>query len=120
MERARDLTYAQLLCEGEMAQIIAGVNQPQSQGDTSIDTGDPAQSNWVYSVDVETPSVSNITGLLAVTVTVHRESNQSKPVEFTLVRWMVDPTLSSSNSSNSSGSGSNSGSSGGSTNASGS
>ena len=93
--RARDMTMAQLLCEEEMSRIVAGIDEPQSVQDSSFDPDDLVQAGWVYSIDVETPSVNNATGLLAVTVTVHQDlPPQKQPLSFSLVRWMVDPLLS--------------------------
>ncbi|MGO8746213.1 MAG: prepilin-type N-terminal cleavage/methylation domain-containing protein [Thermoguttaceae bacterium] len=96
-ERARDMTTAQLLCEEEMSRVVAGIDEPQSVGDSPFDPDDVSQTGWVYSIDVETPSVNNATGLLAVTVTVHQDlPSQKQPFSFSLVRWMVDPLLSAS------------------------
>jgi prepilin-type N-terminal cleavage/methylation domain-containing protein len=96
-EKARDMTTAQLLCEEEMSRVVAGIDQPQSVEDSAFDPDDLVPAGWVYSIDVETPSVNNATGLLAVTVTVHQDlPSQKQPLSFSLVRWMVDPLLSAS------------------------
>jgi general secretion pathway protein I len=111
---ARAATYAQLLCESKLNEIVAGIELPESvQGAPCEDVMDPTQTYpWVYSVEVASTEEQ---GLIAVTVTVRQDMpEQLRPVACTLVRWMLDPnvdfssetdtsTSSSSSSSSSSG-----------------
>jgi len=91
---ARDLTYAQLLCESKMAEIVAGIQLPDPVDRARIENiDDPTQLNWVYSVEAET---TEIEGLLAVRVTVTQDMpEESRPVRCALVRWMSDPNAES-------------------------
>lgn len=85
--QASALTEAQLLCDGKLAEIAAGVVPAVAAGPVPLET-DPA---WLYIVGV-TPLLDE--GLIAVQVTVMENlSPEKRPAEFTLVRWMVDPTV---------------------------
>jgi len=81
---ARDLTMGQLLCEGKMAEIAAGVTPPSStQGRF------PNDPDWTFSV---TSSAAGTPGLLIVRVTVTQDpATYTEPLEFALVRWIPDP-----------------------------
>jgi prepilin-type N-terminal cleavage/methylation domain-containing protein len=89
---ARGLTHAQLLCESKMAEIVAGIEWPQSVDRAKIENlDDPTQLNWVYSIESET---TEIEGLLSVRVTVMQDlPDENRPVRCTLVRWMADPNV---------------------------
>ena len=104
---SRDLTRAELLCESVMSEISVGILttdpvqrapvvdpvQGTSVGNTQTDDVAP----WVYSIDSETIDQD---GLLAVTVTVTQDMPAAqRPVSFTLVRWMLDPSLESQGTS---------------------
>jgi hypothetical protein len=114
---ARAASRAQLICESKMAQIVAGLVQPEAdQGTADPDDQEQGEPTWLCSVAVD-PVDSQ--GLIAVTVTVRQDlPAASRPVEFTLVRWMTSPdtlTALGSQSSSSSASGSSSSSGGGAT-----
>jgi prepilin-type N-terminal cleavage/methylation domain-containing protein len=81
---ARDLTMGQLLCEGKMAEIAAGVTSAgNSQGRF------PSDPDWTFSV---TSSSAGTPGLLNVRVTVTQDpATYTQPLEFVLVRWVPDP-----------------------------
>jgi hypothetical protein len=98
---ARDMTQAQLLCESKMAQISSGMILPETEIDVPFepdDLIDPYEEvTWVYSV--ETGEVDE-TGLIAVRVTVSKLASTSlglaspnRPIQFALVRWIVDPQV---------------------------
>jgi hypothetical protein len=86
---ARDTTYAQLLCESKLAEIVAGIEPLESQEGTPLGTtGDSNESDWLYSVEVNS---TEETGLLEVRVTVYKDlPEQQRPVRFSLVRWFID------------------------------
>ena len=87
---ARDLTAAQLLCESTLAEITAGATLPEPVYGVPYETvTDPAEADWLYSIEVEPVDVD---GLVAVRVTVVQDLPvEKRPVEFSLVRWIVDP-----------------------------
>ena len=89
-EAARDTATAQRLCETKMAEIAAGLLLPEPV--TSAPVEDYCQPDeWLYSVQVEQV---NSEGMIAVWVTVEQNpSVVSRPVSFTLVRWMMDPQV---------------------------
>ena len=104
---SRDLTRAELLCESVMSEIGAGILAPDSvqrasvvdpvQGTSASNTQADDVAPWVYSIDSETIDQD---GLLAVTVTVAQDMPSAQhPVSFTLVRWMLDPSLESQGTS---------------------
>jgi hypothetical protein len=84
---ARDLTKAQLLCESKLAEISAGILLPE------VVQGVPCEYDpeWLYSIDMQASDMPGIV-VLRVTVTQDLAPNQ-RPAEFSLVRWMQDPTL---------------------------
>jgi type II secretion system protein I len=93
---ARDLTYAQLLCESKMAEIAAGITAPDAVDRAPVETvSNATQLSWVYSIETES---TEIEGLLAVRVTVTPDlPDERHPVRCSMVRWIQDPnaTLSS-------------------------
>ena len=93
---ARDATQAQLLCQGKLDEIIAGVSLPESEQDVPFEPIDEneTESEWLYSVEV-TPIEEE--GLMEVRVTVTQDLPAIKrPVEVTLVQWMIDSSATSS------------------------
>lgn len=111
----QDLTRAQFLCESKLAEISAGLVPAESHAEAHFEAEEAADaSEWLYTIRVTS---AGETDLLAVAVTVrHERTDRRLPVEFSLVRWMVDPEAetpaSSSSSSDSSSNSSSSGSSG--------
>lgn len=88
--RARDMTQAQLLCESKLAEVVAGILPAESQQGTCETELDPSLSEWIYTIDVA--SAAQV-GLLEVRVTVSRDpALDPRPVECTLVRWVLDPS----------------------------
>ncbi len=87
---ARDLTYAQLLCESKLAELVSGVEIPEPVQDAPVALLEvPGTSSWLYSVDVVETGEE---GLVSVWVTVTQDpTTERRPVRCTLVRWMLDP-----------------------------
>ncbi len=93
---ARDESKAQLLCESKLSEITAGAVALVSVGLAEFEwdlggssDGESRAGEWLYAVDV---SPLDQPGLLQITVTVVQSPDVVRdPVEFTLVRWMVDP-----------------------------
>lgn len=83
--RAAASATAQLLCESKLAEITSGITAATSAPPTPLDeTG-----LWQYSVAVEPTADAS---LLVVRVTVSENlPPQQSPVDFSLVRWMIDP-----------------------------
>ncbi len=92
---ARDLTEAQLLCESLMAGITAGITPPEPVHGARFDPdGNHAVSGWLYSIDLVKIDEQ---GLMAVRVTVTQDlPPERRPVEFSLIRWIVDPGIEAS------------------------
>ncbi len=88
-ERARDLSQAQLLCQSKMAEITAGLIAAEAQEGVPFEPAeDELESEWLYSIEVNAASEE---GLLEVRVTVAKDlPDTRRPVEFALVRWIVD------------------------------
>ena len=94
------LTKAQLLCEGKMAEITSGFTFPDPvtgvsfESETSDRTAsmiDPDEPAWLYSI---TSDLIDQNGLLEITVTVYQDLPEKKrPVTCTFVRWMIDSSL---------------------------
>jgi prepilin-type N-terminal cleavage/methylation domain-containing protein len=85
-QTARDLTRAQMLCEGIEEQVVAGVIAPTAVSNVPCDD-DP---RWLYSLTCD----SDQSGLLILKVTVSKDlPAEQHPVQFTLWRWMIDPNM---------------------------
>ena len=85
-QTARDLTRAQMLCEGIEEQVVAGAIAPSSVSSVPCDD-DP---RWLYSIDCN----SDQSGLLMLDITVTKDLPEAQhPVQFTLWRWMIDPSV---------------------------
>ena len=94
------LTKAQLLCEGKMAEITSGITLPDPvsgvsfESETSDETAsmiDPGEAAWLYSIASD---LIDENGLLQITVTVYQDLPEKKrPVTCSLVRWIVDSSL---------------------------
>ena len=88
-EEARELTKAQLLCEGKLEEVAAGITPLESAADTAFEL-DP---EWSYTIETGTLDQQ---GLIQVRVTVQQvESERLYPLTFTLTRWILDPSLTS-------------------------
>lgn len=88
---ARMRTMAQLLCEGQMAQLLLSNVQPVPVQEQPIASPEP---NTAFTLTVETQPAP-ISGLLAIRVTVtgRGADGSGRPASVSLVRWMVDPQL---------------------------
>lgn len=87
-EMARDLTTAQMLCETKMAEIVTGLLPTTAIAEAPIqDVG--TGNDWLYTVQTQTIDQQ---GLISIRVTVQQNPDYaSRPVSFSLVRWMIDP-----------------------------
>lgn len=85
---AREVTRAQLYAETIVAEIAAGVLPSQAVNDQPHAT-DP---EWLYSIQSDSTSQA---GLLMIQVTMRQASvsPNKRPLSFSLVRWMVDPSV---------------------------
>jgi prepilin-type N-terminal cleavage/methylation domain-containing protein len=84
----REMARAQLLCEGKLSEIMAGMtaDAPVQRAviENAADPGDPA---WLYSIEKKSLDDE---GLVSVRVTVTRDLPLEKhPVSFSLVRWIA-------------------------------
>lgn len=97
---ARDSTQAQLYCESKMAEIAAGLVSATAESNAPLVAGDGTTvPGWLASVEVNGASQ---TGLLEIRVTVSQDpSTYTRPVEYTLVRWIPDPSATSSSATSS-------------------
>jgi prepilin-type N-terminal cleavage/methylation domain-containing protein len=86
-EEVRLLTTAQLLCESKIEEIEAGVIAPEAITSAPFET----TPDWFYSVTINALDQEE---LMEVRVTVEQaEATRNMPFTFTLVRWVLDPTL---------------------------
>jgi general secretion pathway protein I len=82
-QMARDLTRAEMLCEGIEEEVVAGVLSPSGASGPCDD--DP---RWNYSITSQSPQ----TGILALQITVVKNVPEGQhAVQFSLSRWMIDP-----------------------------
>jgi general secretion pathway protein I len=95
---SQDLTRAELLCESKMAEFTSGVTVPQAVQGVAFDPIDQdSDTPWVYSVDMQQVDPD---GLLALHVTVTQNlPGARRPLSFSLTRWIIDPTLTSTTAS---------------------
>jgi len=82
---ARDYTEAQILCDGKISEVSAGVIPTSSVQGVDI-TEAPG---WKYSITVEP---AGLEGLFKIDCTVSQDPTQfSYPISYRLVRWIPDP-----------------------------
>lgn len=82
---ARIRSDANILVDGKMAEVSAGIIDLQSTSSSIIEEN----PDWMYSVDVQQ---SGQLGLLMVMVTVEQTPNSaSNPISMSVVRLMPDP-----------------------------
>lgn len=88
--RARDTTYAQLLCQSKLAEITSGAYHPEAVSGMPLGTTtDPGWSDWLYSIEL---APTDQDGLLIVRVTVEENlPPEKRPVRYSLTQWMIDP-----------------------------
>jgi prepilin-type N-terminal cleavage/methylation domain-containing protein len=106
----RDLARAQMLCESKMAEINSGITPPSGVENQPFDPNvEPTVADdphWVYDIVQEQ---SDEEGLISVKVTVRKDLPAAQhPINFSLVRWMLDPNSSTSEELSSGTSGTNS------------
>lgn len=89
--RARDIMSAQLACESKMAEIVAGA-VPMTTASWAPITSSGSTKSWYYQVVMLPAEQPNMMGV-QVTITDSPNGESSKPVEFKLVRWIIDPNL---------------------------
>ena len=86
----RELVQAELLAESMMAELLAEVRPLETTSDASFeeDEGVEDPDQWLYSIDVAAAAVD---GMLEVRVTVRAAADAPRKVEYSLVRWILDP-----------------------------
>ena len=85
--QARLKTQAIIRCEAKLAEVLAGIEALQPKTRVQF----PDNTQWTYSINV---SESQYPDLLQIHVTVFHTGNSSlSNVEFSLTRWMRDPSL---------------------------
>ncbi len=94
-KNTREMATAQTLCESKLAEITAGILEPESiTGTCQNPDGSPFTTDgvvtWSYSIEVVMADLDE--GLLAVHVYVVQD-NVPEPVDFMLVRWIPDPNF---------------------------
>ncbi len=95
-ESARQLTQAELLAASKLAEITAGITLADPVQDVPFEL----QPEWTYTIAVD---LTDDVGLIAVRITVaEAETTGRQPLEYTLVRWMLDPNVEFSRSTGSS------------------
>lgn len=97
VEEARDEARAEVLAEGVMDEVLAGIIPAQAAGDTALPeellTPDEQGDGWVYSLELETASDA---GMMVLKVKVTQGTSaqfDSTRTEFTLTRWIIDPAV---------------------------
>ena len=89
-EIARDLTTAQLICESTMAEVQLGFLPLQTVGPVPV-SDLQYQQEWLYTITVQPLDQQ---GLTSIVVRIEQSSEVfSRPVSFTVTRWMIDPSV---------------------------
>ncbi|MEQ8785578.1 MAG: prepilin-type N-terminal cleavage/methylation domain-containing protein [Pirellulaceae bacterium] len=89
-QHARDGTTAQIIAESVMNEVTAGSLPAESVG---LSPYDPNDDSWLVAVDVA-PLQEPPLPLVEVRVYVQQNLGpEMRPVTFSLVRWMPDPTI---------------------------
>lgn len=86
-QMARDLSRAQVLCEGKVSEIFAGAASASQASKSAF----PEHPGWLYSLEQDG---SGPQGLIKIRVIVEQDPAQQRyPVRFTLAQWMRDPVV---------------------------
>ena len=94
-ESARQLTQAELLAESKLGEITAGITLADPVQDFPFEL----QPDWTYTIAVD---LTDDVGLVSVRITVaEAEATGRQPLEYMLVRWMLDPNVEFSRSTES-------------------
>jgi len=89
-EIARDLTTAQLIGETTMGELKVGFLPLQSFGPSPVADVE-YEDEWLYTVNVQPIDQQ---GLVSVVVTVEQNPDIfSRPITFSLTRWLIDPSV---------------------------
>ncbi len=94
---ARDLSVARLLCQSKLSEVLLDSNAnrvaPTPVPESPLEPFDSeSMTAFTYSVDVQP---GQLDGLLIVRVVVVAQDTDGGPpiATYSLVRWMIDPTL---------------------------
>jgi general secretion pathway protein I len=89
---ARDSAMAQLLCESKLSEITAGLILPEPASNVPFGTASaPGEVDWLYSIELAETADQ---GLISVRVSVIQDlPPEKRPVEFSVVRWILDPNV---------------------------
>jgi type II secretion system protein I len=89
---ARDSAMAQLLCESKLSEITAGLIRPEPASNVPFGTTSaPGEVDWLYSIELAETADQ---GLISVRVSVIQDlPPEKRPVEFSVVRWILDPNV---------------------------
>ena len=79
-----DRSYASMLAQSKLAEVVSGAEPLTGFGDTAID-GEP---DWFCSL---TADADTIPGLYKVVVTVHKDTKRGK-IEVAYSQYVLDPT----------------------------
>lgn len=84
VRQARMVNTANRIADSTMAQLAAGVIEPQATGNTAVSGMD----DWTYKVEIESASEP---GLLSARVVVANSANPNRVVSVSIVRYLIDP-----------------------------
>lgn len=95
--RTRDFVRAELLAENLMSEMLIGARPLEAAPETAFDEEQcPDEADrWTFSIEVSPAAVS---GLLTICVTVREKTDLPHGVEFSLLRWTLDPNTETSES----------------------
>lgn len=90
---ARELSRAEIFCDGIMAEVAAGIMPPETATALPFENQSAVEMDWTLDWLFDVVVVpSNQDGLLNVTVKVYQDPGvYARPVEFSLARLIPDP-----------------------------
>jgi hypothetical protein len=89
--QSQELLAAQLIAESKMSEIVAGLILPEAMPWTPVRSS-ISSTQWYIQLQLLTPEIPDMIGvLLQVTDDPNRQS--TRPTDYQLVRWMIDPAL---------------------------
>ena len=86
---AHHRSNAARICQSKMAEVIAGSVPLQGQSSSAVE--DEPEYHWSLTSDAGAAQ-----GLYTVTVRVTHQSNEEHPIEVTLTRMIIDPSIAGS------------------------
>lgn len=90
--RAEKLNAAQMICDSKMAEVVSGLVSLQTATSYQPVTLSFSDTQWYYMI-MQTPNTQTKMVRIEVIVTDDPQRTAERPIDVSMVRWIIDPTL---------------------------